>query len=212
MSYTYTQIQARVADELNRSDLTAQIQKAIISAIQHYNADRRWFSEQRATAVTTASQSYVTCPTDMVIEDDISITVGGRDYGLRKITYDTYITESQIVSTGQPRDYAYYQDVFFLWPTPNSAYTLTISYFKVLAELSAGSDTDGWTNFAEEMIRARAKADVQMNVIHEDAALIEAHSLVRTGCYSAREYSARIAFDAKNDQRLMRGFAQAVYL
>lgn len=212
MSYTYSQIQSRIADELNRSDLTSQIQKAIVSAIQHYDCNRTWFSEEVATGSTTASLSYVTCPTDMVFEDELQITVGGRQYSLSKVSYSEYVDESQVAVVGQPRDYAYFEDRFFLYPTPNSSYTLTISYFKTLTELSSSSDENGWTDFAEELIRSRAKADIRINIIHDQSAVQEALNLANSGCYSVTELSARSSFFSKNDQRLMRGFAKAYYL
>jgi hypothetical protein len=43
---TYSELQAELADELNRTDLTTQIQKAIQEAIRKYERKRTYF--QRA--------------------------------------------------------------------------------------------------------------------------------------------------------------------
>lgn len=208
---TYGDIQARIADELNRSDLTSQIQKAIISAVKHYDQDRTWFTEERATALTVVSQNYVGVPSDFVYEDKLQITVGAVLYTLMKIPYDEWALKSVITTTGQPTEYAYYQDRFYLFPIPGSAYTLTISYVKTLAELSADTDTSGWTD-AEEMIRSRAVSDVRMNILHDDNARGEAIRFAPSGCYSITEYSAMNRFFARRDTKVMTGRLKASYL
>lgn len=208
---TYADIQARIADELNRSDLTSQIQKAIISAVKHYDEDRTWFNEERATALTVASQNYVGVPSDFISEDKLQITIGSVLYTLLKIPYDEWAVKSAFTTSGQPTEYAYYQDRFYLYPTPGSAYTLTISYVKILTELSAGTDTNGWVD-AEEMIRSRAMADVKINVLHDMPARAEAGSLAKTGCYAITEYSAMQRFLARRDTKVMTGKLKASYL
>lgn len=208
---TYADIQARIADELNRSDLTSQIQKAIISAVKHYDEDRTWFNEERATASTVASQNYVGVPSDFIEEDKLQITIGSSLYTLLKIPYDEWAVKSAFTTSGQPTEYAYYQDRFYLYPTPGSVYTLTISYTKILTELSAGTDTNGWVDL-EELIRSRAAADVRMNILHDSAARMEAAGLAKTGCYAITEYSAMQRFYARRDSKVMTGKLKASYL
>lgn len=208
---TYADIQARIADELNRSDLTSQIQKAIISAIKHYDQDRTWFNETTGTIATVAAQNYVAVPTGYIQDDKLQITVGSTLYTLTKITYDEWATKSTTSTSGQPTEYAYYQDRFYLYPTPGAIYSLTLSYTKILTELSSGSDTNGWVD-TEEMIRSRAMADVKMNVLHDNDARGEAASLAKTGCYSVTEYSASQRFYARRDVKVMTGKVRASYL
>jgi hypothetical protein len=63
---TYTQLQSRIADDINRTDLTSQIQQCILLAIQHYKNERFWFNETSATLTTTVSSAQVGAPSDIL--------------------------------------------------------------------------------------------------------------------------------------------------
>ncbi|MFH1235393.1 MAG: hypothetical protein V1685_00445, partial [Parcubacteria group bacterium] len=183
-SYTYKNIQDRIADELNRGDLTAQIKLAIISAIEHYERERWWFEESISTAVsTTAAQNYVTDATisSLAIIDKVQITVGSAKYTLTPITYDEWAIQAMSTTSGQPTEYAYYQNRLYLYPTPGDTYVLTISGVQRLTTLSADLSNNGFTNYCEEVIRQRAKADVRANVILDEKAVEEAKQIGAAG-------------------------------
>ena len=209
-SYTYKQIQDRIADELNRTDLTAQIKKAIISAVEHYERERWWFEEAIVTSVsTTASQNYVT---DAVISslasiDKVQITVGGSKYNLWRIPYDEFAAAQTSTTTGQPSNYTQYGDKLYLYPTPGSVYALTISGIQRLATLSGDSDTNGFTNYCEELIRQRAKADLRCNIILDEKAISESSQLGSSGLtfMSGLERNAYLNAARERDARVMTG-------
>ena len=209
-SYTYKQIQDRIADELNRTDLTAQIKKAIISAVEHYERERWWFEEAIVTSVsTTASQNYVT---DAVISslasiDKVQITVGGSKYNLWRIPYDEFAAAQTSTTTGQPSNYTQYGDKLYLYPTPGSVYALTISGIQRLATLSGDSDTNGFTNYCEELIRQRAKADLRCNIILDEKAISESSQLGSSGLtfMSGLERNAYLNVARERDTRVMVG-------
>lgn len=74
---TYTQMQAKIADDLNRSDLTSQIQREINRAIRKYASIPMWFSSTTANFLTAAGQqSYDTAdnlPSNIRIVDYVRI-------------------------------------------------------------------------------------------------------------------------------------------
>lgn len=213
-SYTFGAIKTRIADELNRTDLTSQISLAVISAVEHYERERWWFEETiDATVSTTAAQNYVTNAiiTTMAIIDKVQITVGSAKYTLTPISYDEWASQSTSTTSGQPTEYAYYKDRLYLYPTPGSTYTLTISGVQRLTTLSGSSDTNGFTNYCEELIRQRAKADVRCNVILDEKAISEAVQIGGAGgtFLSGMERAAYINVTRERDVRATTGRQKA---
>lgn len=214
-SYNYGQIQTRIADELNRTDLTSQIKLAIVSAVEHYERERWWFEETLVTTVSTvASQNYVSDAviSTLAIIDKIQLTVSGSKYTLFPVPYDEWATEAATSSTsGQPTEYAYYQDRLYLFPTPGSIYALTISGVQRLATLSANGDANGFTNYCEELVRQRAKADLRCNILLDEKAIAEAAQLGANGStyLSGMERSAYINVTRERDERATTGRLKA---
>lgn len=209
-SYTFAAIKTRVADELNRSDLTAQIAKAVISAVEHYERERWWFEETiDATVSTTAAQNYVTNAviTTMARIDKVQITVGSAKYTLFPISYDEWASQATSTTSGQPTEYTYYQDRLYLYPTPGSTYTLTISGVQRLATLSADGSNNGFTNYCEELIRQRAKADIRCNVVMDEKSVEEAKQIGAAGqtFLSGMERAAYINVTRERDERATTG-------
>lgn len=174
---TLGDMKTRIADELARSDLSSQIDKAITTAIAHYESERFGFNETRTTAGTVNAQRYLDLPSNFITEDHIDINVNGNDYRLIEIAY-TELEDRQVNSslTGYPFRYAKYRERLWFYPIPNGSYTVTLSYVKKLDALSSDTDSNSWTNIGEELIRARAKFDLYLNVIRnpEEADLMKA--------------------------------------
>jgi hypothetical protein len=210
MSYDYTALQARIADELARTDLTSQIALEILTAIRHYEQQRFWFDEARATASTVASQAYLAVPTDMIAVDTLTITYNSHPYELSQRSWEWYRGiggGDSSITTAVPTDFTYYADQLWFYPVPNSTYTLTLAYLKQLTALSAGADSNAWTANGEEMIRARAKASVQCNYLYDPAALGERQAFLMRGepYLSALEKIAHKQLLGKSNVRLSTG-------
>lgn len=178
---TYLVMQTRISDELARDDLSSQVQLAILSAIDHYERERFYFTEGTATFSTVAGQEYYSSSdladiATLVEIDSLRITVNSTRYTLcrRDFAYIDEIAASS-TTTGDPTDFCYYKQQIRLYPTPSSVRTITMAYIKRLTALSSSSDSNAWTTDAEEMIRMRAKADLLYNVIRdpEEAAICE---------------------------------------
>lgn len=169
---TLSDLRTNIADDINRSDLSTQIDKAINRAIRFYRRDRFWFQETSGTFATVASQqAYSTA-------DGIPSDIAEIDYV--KITYQSnWIVELDPVTlqevqnlnignyTGKPEKYAFYQQKFYLWPIPDAAYTVTVFYTKNYSDLSSGSDSNDYTNYAQELIENRARWWLNMRIIKD---------------------------------------------
>jgi hypothetical protein len=170
---TYGDMQTRIADEIHRDDLTSQIQNAILSAVAFYAGQRFSGNEKRGTITTisgtrfyaTDTASPGTLPTDIAEIDSVVLTVSGRDYQLERVAYDHLesIDAGATLTLGDPTVWAWYSGQLRLYPTPNAARTVTLSYQTILTALSSSSDSNFWTNDGEALIRSRAKRSLAMH-------------------------------------------------
>ena len=66
-------MRTRIADELNRTDLSAQIQREINSALQHYQTERWIWNEKREIVLftTTPGTRYYSFTHDVIDFDTI---------------------------------------------------------------------------------------------------------------------------------------------
>ena len=169
---TYLDMQTRIADELDRSDLTAQIKKAILTSVDFYAGRNFYFSDSSFTFSTVAGQEYYGTADNAAIATAPGIDfLNGSYNGLRvQLTkrpfgYINQISVLPSTSRAQPRDWAYRAEQIRLYPIPDAVYTMTAFYTPRLTALSADADSNVWTNDAEELIRTRAKIDLIRNVI-----------------------------------------------
>jgi hypothetical protein len=150
---TLEDLKSRIASELNRSDLTAAIAAEIPRAIERYAAKRFWFNEGKGTSTATAGQETVAAPEGLRVVDVVFATIGGQLIELCKLTL-VEITDwlGSNAGTGQPTDYAYTGDVFYLYRVPNAAYTITAVGIYDQPALDADSASNAWTTHGEDLI------------------------------------------------------------
>lgn len=191
-------LKSRIADEINRTDLTSQINLAIRSAITFYSTETLFFQQERVTANTTADQEYYALPVDFVTLNSLRITINSNNnYLLRERTNEFFeeIYDGPDVYTGNPQYWTIYDQQLRLSPIPDDSYPLTMNYVKRLASLGADTDTNRLIeDLEEQLIRARAKWDLYENVIkdHTEAALMKAQEMEvkdqvkkKTGLYNS---------------------------
>lgn len=204
MTGTYADLQARIADELDRTDLTSQIAVEILSAIRHYERQRMWFNEGRTTLSTTANQAFVTAPTDLLEIQRLDLTYNGFLQKLERRTWNEFEnlggTDTAIPS-GLPTYYTFGQNEFWFYPIPSTVYTLTLTYIKQLTVLSSGTDSNTWTTDGEELIRSRARQAVKINYLGDAAAM----GMIMDGYYSPQEKAAYDSLLRASGKRLARG-------
>src|SRR5260221_3646459 len=215
---TYLDMQSRLADELSRSDLTSQIKLAILSAIQTYRGKRFYWNELRSdTFNTVAAQEFYTSSdlADIPNLPDIDSILFNQSssfrYPLTKRTW-AWMEQNSInpnAVTGFSTDYCWYGGQLRLYPIPNGVYSCRISGTIRLTPdpLSADADTNAWMTDGEELIRQRAKADLNINVIRDPEWQQERRMIAGQGLWflSTLEQSAFDVLAAESTERLSSG-------
>ena len=166
----------RIADELDRTDMTSQIQQAIKTAISKYERKRFYFNEARSLTFTTVDgQEFYTSAdaTDipnLLFIDNVKLTISSSDkIDLDRADYSEleYLSTNSTTDEGQPTCYAYYAKQLRLYPIPDAAYAVRVSGVFALSDLSATADTNAWMTDAEALIRSRAKREIFTHVIRD---------------------------------------------
>jgi hypothetical protein len=178
MADDYSTLQTRIANELNRTDLSTEIQDAIQSAVAFYSGEHFYFSEKRAYRIISEDDEFVGLPDDF--EDFIILTItvdNNYKYKLYPRTFQ-WIEDTQTNPdwTSRPTDFALWNDQIRLYPISDGSYTLNLAYHSSQSSLSANADSNGWTTVmdGEELIRLHAKVDILENIIRGQEAIIEA--------------------------------------
>jgi hypothetical protein len=199
---TYSDLQSRIADDLNRTDLTSQIQQNILLAIQQYKNERFWFNETSATATTTTSSAQVGAPSDILSIDHLYIVISGVNIELMQRDLGDVI-EYRPTTNGRPRAFSYYRNQFELDRLADQAYTLKLYYLKELTALSAGTDSNGWTTDGEDLIVFHAEKKLYANVIKDQA---------KAAVAAVQERDALTAMRTLARARTTTGYTKAHYL
>lgn len=175
MTSTFLQMQQRIADDLDRTDLNAQIKLAINRAIKHYQTEPFWFKETATTFPVVVNQeeySFGTggVPSDVEMIDIMECLVSGSKAPIIEITPFELEAKQSSTNTGVPTEFAQYANKFKFYPIPNQSATILIKYTKNYTDLSADADTNDWLTYAEDLIEARARWWVNIRVIKDVAA------------------------------------------
>jgi hypothetical protein len=209
---TYKIMQDRIADEIQRTDLTSQIKGAIVSAIEDLKGDRfARINDTSFTLLTVANQQFYDLSTALLDDtgaalpsgttlievDQIVVNFNNWFQPLRPVSVgwlDVYQIPTYV---GQPYYYALLGERIRLGPTPDGVYTCTIRGHIEWPALTADSDTNNWMTRGEKLVRGTAKAILGRDVLTDP-------DMVQAGMGAATE--ARAALDrqtsARSTQRL----------
>ena len=170
---TFAILKARIADEIARTDLTANIITSVVSAVAFYERRRFYFNEATTTFSTVSGQDYYSSSDNAAIAtlieiDSLLVTESGTKSPVIATDFQFIADQNNSSSaTGAPQFYCYYKRNIRLSPFPDAVYTMTMAYVARLTALSADADTNAWTTDAEELIRCRAKWDLFSHVIRD---------------------------------------------
>jgi hypothetical protein len=154
-----------IARDLGTANLTSEIALAISRAIEFYQLFPFYFNESRSQTVSTVVDQvwYDASPVTLIKSLDAVI--------LETSTYDTplrYVRPEALelytdagASSSEPVQFTYYDQKIGLYPPPDAVYTLRLFGTFLLAEpASDGETTNGWMNYAFNLIRAHAAAEL----------------------------------------------------
>lgn len=205
-------MKTRIADEMDRSDLTSQIALAVQDAIKLYAQDAFWFNEVIDEFDTVNGTEYYTLAsvtdntttfTDII--DAVGVLSGGTTYPLDRRTFDVINAKQHnpTTSKGAPLEYCIFNQQMRLWPVPDGVYTVKIAGIQELSALSADVDTNAWMVEAEPLIRHKAmeilyrdieKNDKQMAINERTAAMWFSRLQARTNQYVGTGHPTRTYF------------------
>jgi len=202
---TRADIEAQIADDLARSDLSTQITAAVNTAIRSYRFERLTFNERyRVTATLTSSEASIALSTLSVRfrqVDRLRLVRTAGDYlDLYRRDYDWIMSRQDAVTITQPVEYAVYNNTLHFDSNADQTYTL---YLDGLVDLGEGTtlsysvaSTAAWFTEARELIRHRAKRELYAHVLKDmelaaaakgaeddayDTLKAEAHQQISTG-------------------------------
>jgi hypothetical protein len=173
---TRTDIEAQIADDLARSDLSTQISNAVNAAIRAYRFERLGFNEAyRVTA--TASISLNTLDLSAISVrfrkvDRLRLERDAGDYlDLYRRDYDWIMSRQDDRVLAMPVEYAIYNNTIHFDSLADQSYTILIDGVKELGTGTTASfsaaDASAWFNDARELVRHRAKREVYAHVLKD---------------------------------------------
>lgn len=175
MTATRSDIEAQIADDLARSDLSSQITAAVNTAIRSYRFERLGFNEAYKVTATLSTSADVIAFTALPVRfrkfDRIRLVRNAGDYlDLYHRDYDWIMSRQDVRVTCQPVEYAVYNSAIHFDSMSDQNYTLLLDGIKELGNASASysaGDTSAWFNDARDLIRHRAKREVYANVLKD---------------------------------------------
>lgn len=169
----YGTLQSRIANEIARTDLTAEIKEAIQTSIKKYERKRYYFNVKvESTFSTVSDQEYYTSSALSDIPDiaeiiSATIAVSGVKQPLEWFDHVQIDQMQNGQVKGTPEAYSYAEQRLRLYPIPNSVQTITLAYVYRFATLSADGNTNAWMTDGEELIRCCAKSELYEHVIRD---------------------------------------------
>lgn len=167
---TLGDLKSRIMAETNRDDLAddlaSTLSQVISSAISDYADMRFYFNEARAAVPVATGVEYLARPMRVIDNVYVQLTASSR-YLLMKQDVDAIELWAGTPVTGQPTDYAAFQDKLRLYPVPNTAYTLSVLGVADEPALIADTDANHWTNEGQDLICARAQVRLYRDVFRD---------------------------------------------
>ncbi len=194
---------SQIETDLDREDLTQQINESIDTAITYYSAKNFLFSESRERTFDTVAGQYWYSATDvpdignLIRISRLWYTVSSTVYDLKRVRYDLFEMDSEAVtSQGQPYEYTYYGEKIGLYPAPNKAYQIRFQGDFITPAPSDSAETgNAWFTSAYEMIRCRAKYYLHAHVIHDDAGASKCNQMARDAMMNLKTKAHRLQGD-----------------
>lgn len=139
---TWTELQANIADWLDRDDLTSQIAEYIGYAERTFNRVLR-LPEMEESATASSSEVTVTLPSDFLIMRSLYIDGTNELTMLRQVSLDRLRSTYRAEETGTPAFFALQSATeLVLAPAPTSSITYVLNYYQKIPALGATQATN----------------------------------------------------------------------
>jgi len=156
MSFTYGQLKEAIKDYTENSETSfvnnlpifiRSTEERILKSVQLS------LFRKNVTAVTTASNKFLACPSDFLAPFSLSLAGTNGDKFFVELKDASFIQSytPDATTVGEPRYYAQFDvDNFILGPTPDIAYTAELHYFYRPLSITDSTLTDNSTTWLSE--------------------------------------------------------------
>lgn len=134
----YTDLQASIAANLHRTDLTSVIPDFVRSCEASMNRRLRVRS-MFTRATSSAAAEYVGMPTDFREAIDLTLTDGTSTWAITPAPASVIADAQENATTGRPRFYAIEGAELRLFPIPDASYTAEYSYYRSVPALASNA-------------------------------------------------------------------------
>ena len=139
---TYDELKTNIANFLNRSDLTSQLDFFIDATEAEFNRRLR-VKDMIKRATATADAQYISLPTDWL--EAINVQIDSNEFTplFQQSIESLDVYRKSINNVGnQPVYYALVDNTIELAPTPDTSYTLQLTYYGTIDALSSSNTTN----------------------------------------------------------------------
>lgn len=157
----FSDLQTRIAGELERDDLTVEIQREIGNVVTFYGNKAFWQTEPVTMKITTSQgQRYYPVQANVVLVVDVLTTLGTYTYRLEPRTerYLDQVDWGNDYWSGYPTDFSFWNAQVRLFPPPQGGLPVQVKGTAItpLQPFVDADDAEAWRAAAEELIRVRA--------------------------------------------------------
>lgn len=146
---TYAELKTAIADFLDRDDLAAQAGTFISLAEAEISRDlRHWRQEKRVNA--SVDEQYENLPTDWLRINSVQHTGGGLISSVSASELQTLRAAS--TTTGKPRYMRLTANQMELYPVPDQAYVVEVTYLAQTPALTEAAPSNWLLDYAPDLL------------------------------------------------------------
>ena len=142
----YSELKTNIANYLNRSDLTSEIDIFIDNTESELNSNLR-VADMVKRSTATAENQYLALPSDWL--EAINIEISSNEFRpLMQMSIESLDVYRKSINnkTGQPIYYAIVDNTLELAPSPDASYTLQLTYYGKIDALSDSNTSNFVSN------------------------------------------------------------------
>ncbi len=146
---TYAELKTSIADFLDRDDLTSKTGTFISLAEAEISRDlRHWRQEKRVN--TSVDEQYENLPTDWLRINSVQHTGGGLISSVS--ASELQRLRSATTTTGKPRYMRINSNQIELYPVPDQAYSVEVTYLAQTPALTAAAPSNWLLDYAPDLL------------------------------------------------------------
>lgn len=163
----YTDLKAKIADYLSRSDLTSQIEDFITGAEIRLRRELRIRQTLKVmSTATVGGVATIAIPSDYNMMRDMHIDstpIGSLEFKSPSAFY----INTRAKDSGKPRQYTILADTFVFAPIPDDVYTISMLYYSTPPFLSATNLTNTFITECPDLLLYAALGEAEPYLMND---------------------------------------------